>query len=172
MSLSHTPERDEVISFSYPYLISPVTFLAPLPLPKHFDNLFEPFDTYIWLSILASLLCLTIIFIIMHKSKSNYMSGLIWSLYLVIFGQTIPDKYLKPNRVKLIFSLWLLACFVLSKCYSSSVYELILVNHENKLKTIDDLIKASNANNIKMYARYSTMYSQLLVNYVLYNISL
>ena len=67
-SLFMSSERAQVISFSYPYKMSPVTFTSPVPTSRSNKvNLLEPFDYWIWISLISSIILIILLNVVFFQ---------------------------------------------------------------------------------------------------------
>ena len=140
-----TAERYQVINYTKPYKFSANTFTSPMPITTHFDNLLQPFDSYIWISIIITILLMYSILYWTKKTKMN----LLWNLLSICLRQNLSKHF---EACLNIFS-FLLMSVILTQCYSGAIYSLITAPIEHRIETIDELIGSQNANEIQIITK-------------------
>ena len=142
MGLLMTPTRNDVVDISFPFDISQLTFTSPMPVKHYFNTLLQPFDKYIWMSCIAVITL--IMCLIYFYNQTTYMKyNLLWDTLAIIFRQNISNATrVYPNN--LILLAWLLSAIILYVCYSGSIFSLITVPIEYRIKTICQLLGSHN----------------------------
>ena len=134
-AITRTYARNQIIDFLYPHMINTYSFTSPLPQIKPFVNLFEPFDTYTWISLLS-----TLFIVLFCKFLSKQLTLIKW-----------PDMGTLLTRY--IWGINLLLNVIIRPCYSGCIYSLITLPHEYRIETLDELIWAQNCRQVQILIR-------------------
>ena len=156
-----TNDRQNVIDHSYPYNFVYITFMSPMPTITYFDNLLQPFDTYIWISIIITLLMIGLI-IFNTKSKTTKTFNLCWYVMSIFLRQNGTTRITQIN--KLLLYTWMLLVTILGACYSGCIYSLIRVPIEHKIETLDQLISHEMNGNIKIVVKNGSTKQYMIVS--------
>src|ERR1700733_1938963 len=100
-----TNDRQNVIDYSYPYKFVYITFTSPMPITTHFDNLLQPFDSYIWILIIITLLILGLIICNTNYKKARTFN-LCWYILSILLRQNGTTRVTQRN--KLLMCTWIL----------------------------------------------------------------
>ena len=129
-----TNDRQNVIDYSYPYNFVSITFMSPMPTISYFDNLLQPFDSYIWILIIITLLILGLI-ICITNNKTTRTFNLCWYILSILLRQNGTTRVIQIN--KLLMCTWIIMSVILGACYSGSIYALIRVPIEHRIEALD-----------------------------------
>src|SRR6185437_11379224 len=103
--MTMTSTRYDAIKYSYPYIYSVVTFTSPMPIIKHFNNLLQPFDQYIWISIVITITILMLLFALNQNARnSNIKFNIFWDIFVICLRQNrVLHRYKNFNIKFIIF---------------------------------------------------------------------
>ncbi|XP_027193722.2 uncharacterized protein LOC113788469 [Dermatophagoides pteronyssinus] len=153
-----TYERSQNVEHLYPYLVEQTSIMTAVP-EYHQPNprqLFEPFDSFIWLGVFGSL----ILFFLLgrfgqcfKKSNSNLQNfNLFWIQVQVLFRQPVHQIWFREphetNDRLLILSIWMFIVMILSSAYGGCLFSIMTIPHHNNIDTIDELVEQCNQNRI------------------------
>ena len=156
-----TTVRMSAISFTNPYMFSIITFTSPMPIITYFESLLQPFDTFTWISIIIMLSTIIILLLLLNKA-SNIKYDLFWYIFVIVLRSNI-TKY-KPTHINsLIILCWMLVSFILTTCYSMSIYSFISVPIEHRIESIDELIRGQISGKIQLVVERNSVYQYILV---------
>ena len=139
-----TFERAQEVSFSYPYIIDLVTFTTPLPKAQlNYMNLIQPFDAWIWISIVLMIALMFGLSLSLIRNKTN----ILWITISIVMRQQF---HMIPN-IRLMVSGWLLASVVLTSSYAGVIYYITATPLEvGRIDSIHELNSAQKLNKIKI----------------------
>ena len=156
-----TSERYQAINYTKPYKYSANTFTSPMPITTHFDNLLQPFDSYIWILIIITLLILGLI-ICNTNYKTARTFNLCWYILSILLRQNGTTRLTQIN--KLLMCTWMLMVMILGACYLGSIYALIRVPIEHRIETLDQLIANEMNGNIKIVVENGSIEQYVIVS--------
>ena len=136
------------MDYTYPHIIVPITFTAPMPTTKLFTNLLEPFDLYVWFYLVISIVSLIICLYLLTKIQG------IDNKWTVVYNILPPanHSYNKVNiHCKIILCTWTFMRLVLMATFSSCILSLLSVKHVNTLETINALVNAHKNGQVQIY---------------------
>ena len=160
-TLLMTNDRQNVIDYIDPCYSEYFTFTSPMPTITHFDNLLQPFDSYIWILIIITLLILGLI-ICNTNNKMARTFNLCWYILSILLRQNGTTRLTQIN--KLLMCTWMLMVMILGACYSGCIYSLIRVPIEHKIETLDQLIAHEMNGNIKIVVENGSIYQYVIVS--------
>ena len=156
-----TTDRQNVIDYTYPCYSEYITFTSPMPTITHFDNLLQPFDSYIWILIIITLLILGLI-IFNTNNKTARTFNLCWYILSILLRQNGTTRVTQIN--KLLMCTWIIMSVILGACYSGSIYALIRVPIEHRIETLDQLFANEINGNIKIFVIHKSLQKYILVS--------
>ena len=157
-----TSERYNVLDLSYPHEFVDISFTSPSPTITQFNDLLQPFDTYIWLSIVTTIATLMAINVIYNKVFATYKCNYYWTLFVICLKQT---QCLPVPRypVNMLLTIWMLMSTVLLISYSGTIYSLMTVPIEHRIETIDQLIDSQRTGELTIVVQKNSLSAYLLV---------
>ena len=147
-----------MVDYTYPYIIEPITFTAPMPTPKLFTNLLEPFDPHVWFYLVISIVSLIICLYLLTKIQG------IDNKWTVVYNILPPadHSYNKVNiHCKIILYTWTFMCLVLMTAFSGSMLSLLSVKHANKIETISALVNAHRRGQVQIISLNCKPYTDM-----------
>ena len=159
-----TSARHQAIDCTYPHDFDYISFTSPAPTITQFNDLLQPFDTYIWLSIvttIAVLMLLSIAYNYINKSHMKYT--LCWTVVEIYLGKSI-SKRITKYRVSFLWLTWMLMSTILAMSYSGTIYSLIAVPVEHRIETIDQLIRSHSSGQLKILVENGLIFQHILVS--------
>ena len=144
--LSITEERAEHFRFSYPYIISTITFItSPPKLHSKFHALFNYFDKYTWIFIIFTIITMILlVYLISSSLKSIKFRILLWLIFEATMKQSIEvHRIPRCNSFKMFFIFWLMFTFIFSTFYANCIYSLMVFPMSKRsIDTIEELYEA------------------------------
>ena len=142
--LSLTHDRNEVVDFAYPYMISPLTFVTSLPqIPRKSSFFYDVFEPSVWLCCMIVML----IFYIMLKNISTYSHDKfrIWTLVEILFRQNYRRKCkFKSRLMRALTFRWVYLCYLITMFYSNCIYSILIKPAKiQTIDTVDQLVQAN-----------------------------
>jgi len=156
-----TTIRKTAIDFTYPYHLCDMSFTSPLPTFKNFSHLLQPFDRFIWISILLIMTLFMTIFMVYNK-KSTFKYLLCWQVFVIYMRQSI-CKLINTYPNNIILFTWILMSVILNIYYSGYIYSFITFPYENKIESISELIRNENEGHINMIVEKNSAFQYYLV---------
>ena len=145
LTLAYSNDRAKSIDYTYPHIIDNIVFTSPLTEINTFIDLLKPFDTYVWILSLITIIIYMLIFKY-YFSRNDY-----WNIFKV---KLLTTGSLSSTR-RVIISYWFIFMYMLSMIYSQVVYSLISVPKTNSIESISELHSALEQGDINLY-----MYNQ------------
>lgn len=171
--------RMKFMDSSVPYYSSQIGFaISPRPKLSSFENLFRPFDNFVWLAV--TVLFATGIFVVFVINRSRKARDLFYgenvttpflNMSIAVFGGSQPIEP-KGNFARILLMCFIIFCLVLRTLYQSSLFKFLQLLDQKDFQTIDELIENkykiySSAANFDLFPKESKIYSSLaLVDYV------
>jgi len=156
-----TTSRLNYINYTYPYELGVITFSSPMPMIIHFNNLLQPFDTYIWaLIIFTMLIFIALLFITNINIKIKYV--LYWDIIVIFLLQKMSKHSMAyPNSV--ILFTWILMSMIFLKSYCGCIYSIITLPNEHRIETLSDLLESQKSGQIQVVVENDSVFQYVLV---------
>ncbi|OTF69449.1 hypothetical protein BLA29_004081 [Euroglyphus maynei] len=150
-----TYERAQTVEHLYPYLVEQTSIMTAVP-KRHIPNpgqLFEPFDSFIWMGVFGSLILFFLLgrFGRRFKRRHQDRSSLLWINVQLLFRQPVNSlckESPETSDVLFVSSLWMLIVMVLSSAYAGCLFSIMTVPHVNTIDTINELAQHCNQGSI------------------------
>ncbi|CAG0900494.1 unnamed protein product [Cyprideis torosa] len=131
-AISRTSERQEAVSFSYPYFIDFNCFMTRAP--KRNSNAFIIFGPYSQLTHPKEV----------HRSDAHRLSSSLLLTLQIITCVSAHNQHRRRNASQILLSLWILSALVLSAAYAGSIVSFFAASNQFE-KTLDSLEDLTNA---------------------------
>ena len=164
--LSITNDRMNAISFTYPHIVSGVTFTAPLPgLTGYSTSLFTPYTDRVWVVLFLAIVTQigANIWLRRMRNSSAMFENFNWSLIMVLFNQPIASyRKLLSQSMRFLIIGWLLSGFVLRTSYGGCLYSLMARHKESDtIETIHELAIAQERGRVQVITPDGGIYAFL-----------
>ena len=157
-----TTERLQAADFSYPYVISEMSFVTdkPKPVPTTLA-LFYPFSWTLWISVMTAFLFSSFFYFILTLRKRAFGKVMLM-IFGSVLGQFIPLK-VKERSQRLFLSMWLISIFVITNSYKGRLLSFLSFPSVTGIRNIADLARAAEQNVIqrKVIPSYKLLLSQI-----------
>src|ERR1700733_1090339 len=100
-------------------MIDTIGFTSPLPRIQYFVNLFQPFDTYVW--VLTTITTIALMFVF-NKQFKGYG-------YWIIFSMNTLKTSKSSFQIKLLIGSWFIMLNILTLFYSGVLLSFITIPH-------------------------------------------
>lgn len=154
-----TYETSKICDNLYPYFIEQTSIMTREPKNPEYqaDRLLDPFDFYIWMAILFSLIILPLsTLIVSHLNpKGSYSiqdSYLIW-LYILL-KQNVLNRL--KHELRPIIIAWILATFILSTFYAGCLLSMITIPHDHRINSLRRLSRYCKQGNMVVLTENNT----------------
>lgn len=152
LAIRYTTERSKFIDYTYPHMIDTICFTSPLPRIQYFVNLFQPFDTYVW--VLTTITTIGLMFVFNHQFKGRG--------YWIIFSMDKLKLTKSPITLKILIAFWFIFLNILSVSYGGVLHSLITIPHTYSIDTIDALLIAHKQGKMSIYSLDASAYNELV----------
>ena len=104
----------------------------------------KPFNFYVWISLLISLISVLISESLISKFYSEFNGiDIKWAIISASLRQQFPRLLPSVRPLRIIISIWILSCLVLTSSYSGCIYSLMTIPLYTK--PIDTVMELANA---------------------------
>jgi hypothetical protein len=136
---------------------------APKPIPN-ITLIIDPFDNIIWICIVVVFILMSCnVFLISQQWEKLKKLSMNWAIISSSVRQQLYFYLPSIGSLRILFSGWLLACFVLTSSYSGCLHSLMAFPSKIKtINTIEELANAQRNREIQVIVTENFMYFHLL----------
>ncbi len=152
----HTPQFHRHFELLLPFIEAPFAFISRKPsVLERVDNIFRPFSIDIWIVVIATMLCFSVVFYVVHylysqklwkqkfhRNEDSSINFILYSFCKITEPDPVPWFTEKWSAGKLLSFQWSLFCLLIVAIYTCNLRaHFAAVDYEKPIDTAEDVIE-------------------------------